>query len=467
MSGSNAFDCIVVGGGVAGVSAAVAASDRGWRTALLERGRVLGGMARSFPDDRFGGEMDCGQHVLMACCTEYRGLLRRLGTEKLAPLQRRLDALVVDEQGRSTRLREVRLPSPLHLLPAMSRMPWLSSADRAAAAYAVTRLNTVRDVSKLDGVSFADWLGVAARGPVRRALWDLVCVATCNLPTAELSAAVGAFVAREGFLRSGAAAVGVPTVGLSRLLAPAVDMLARSGGRVLLDTAVDAVLIGDRSLVGGVRLTDGSELRAPRVVVAGPAPLLARVAPEVASHRSLARWQSLPTSPIVNLHLRFDRRVLDATFLAVWDSPLQWLFSRSRLQGEAGADETVVCSLSAASDLVALSGEAILERLLPHLHLAQPASRRATLLGWRVTRERDATAALRPGTAALRPGPRTPVTGLAIAGAWTDTGWPITMESAARSGRIAVGHLASKSKVQPTPATPTATAVPLLMDVVS
>jgi squalene-associated FAD-dependent desaturase len=447
MSGSNVYDCIVVGGGVAGVGAAVAASDRGWRTALLERGRVLGGMARSFPDDRFGGEMDCGQHVLMACCTEYRALLRRLGTDRLAPLQPQLDALVVDEHGRSTRLREVRLPSPLHLLPALSRMPWLSSADRAAAAYAVTRLNTVRDPAKLDGVSFADWLGVAARGPVRQALWDLVCVATCNLPTAELSAAVGAFVAREGFLRSGAAAVGVPAVGLSRLLEPCTGVIARSGGEVRLGTAVDSLLIGaPGGAVDGVRLSDGIELRAPRVVVAGPAQLLARVAPEVASHRSLAGWQSLPTSPIVNLHLRFDRRVLDATFLAVWDSPLQWLFSRSRLHHQAGAEETVVCSLSAASDLVDLPGEAILERLLPHLHRAQPATRRAALLGWRVTRERDATAALRPGTAALRPGPRTPVPGLVIAGAWTDTGWPITMESAARSGRIAVNALGSSQR---------------------
>jgi hydroxysqualene dehydroxylase len=448
MSGSNVYDCIVVGGGVAGVSAAVAASDRGWRAALLERGRVLGGMARSFPDDRFGGEMDCGQHVLMACCTEYRALLRRLGTERLAPLQPQLDALVVDEHGRSTRLREVRLPSPLHLLPALSRMPWLSSADRAAAAYAVTRLNAVRDVSKLDGVSFAEWLGVAARGPVRQALWDLVCVATCNLPTAELSAAVGAFVAREGFLRSGAAAVGVPSVGLSRLLAPAADVIARGGGDVRLGTAVDALLIGDGGAVEGVRTSDGTELRAPRVVVAGPAPLLARVAPDVASHRTLAGWRSLPTSPIVNLHLRFDRRVLDATFLAVWDSPLQWLFSRSRLHHESGAEETVVCSLSAAADLVDLPGEAILDRLLPHLHRAQPASRHTSLLGWRVTRERDATAALRPGTAALRPGPDTPIHGLTIAGAWTDTGWPITMESAARSGRIAVEALDSPASTE-------------------
>jgi hydroxysqualene dehydroxylase len=433
-------DCVVVGGGVAGVAAAVAAADRGLRTVLLERGRVLGGMARSFPDPRLGGEMDCGQHVLMACCTAYRALLRRLGTEHLAPLQPRLDVLVVDEQGGRARLREARLPSPLHLLPSLARFPWLGTADRAAVAVAATRLGALRHLDRLDHLSFTEWLGAAARGDRRRALWDLLTVATCNLPAAELSAGVGAFVVREGFLRSGAAAVGVPAAGLSRLLDPADQVLARAGGALRLGEAVDAVLVED-GRVQGVRLADGAEIRSPRVVVAGPPSLLARVAPQVAGAEPFTAFRRLTTSPILNLQLRFDRRVLDAPYLAVWDSPLQWLFSRSRLHGEPGPEETVVCSLSAATGLAELSGEEVLDRLLPHLHRAQPASREAELLGWRVTREREATAALRPGTARLRPGPHTQVQGLAVAGAWTATGWPITMESAARSGLAAVQAL--------------------------
>ena len=439
---ADGFDCIVVGGGVAGVSAAVAATDRGWRTVLLERGRVLGGMARSFADERLGGEMDCGQHVLMACCTEYRALLRRLGTEHLAPLQPRLDVLVVDEHGRRARLREVGLPSPLHLLPSLARFPWLGSADRAAVGVAATRLGMLRDLDAIDGVAFTDWLGAAARGSRRRALWDLLTVATCNLPASELSAAVGAFVVREGFLRSGAAAVGVPAGGLSRLLEPAHDLLRRSGGELRLGEAVDDVLI-EGGRVTGVRTAAGEPLLAPRVVVAGPPSLLARVAPGVAEATpQLAGFQRLTASPILNLQLRFDRAVLDAPYLAVWDSPLQWLFSRSRLHGQSGGGETVVCSLSAATALADLPAEEIRDRLLPHLHRAQPRSRDAALVGWRVTREREATAALRPGTAALRPGPRTPVAGLAIAGAWTATGWPITMESATRSGHAAIAALA-------------------------
>ncbi|HXA27391.1 MAG TPA: hydroxysqualene dehydroxylase HpnE [Candidatus Angelobacter sp.] len=445
MNGNNTYDCIVVGGGVAGVAAAVAATDRGWRTLLLERGRVLGGMARSFPDERLGGEMDCGQHVLMSCCTEYRALLRRLGTAHLAPLQDRLDVVVVDEHGRRARLREAALPAPLHLLPSLARLPWLTTADRAAMGVAVARLGAVRDLDALDAQSFAAWLGAAGQGATRRAMWDLVTVATCNLGATEVSAAVGAFVMREGFLKRRAAAVGIPAAGLSRLLDPAHAALARRGGRLCVGVAVDS-LLHDGGGVEGVRTTEGAEHRAPRVVVAGPPPLLARVAPEVAAHPSLAGYQLLTTSPILNLQLRFDRPVLDAPFLAVWDSPLQWLFSRSRLHGEPGPAETVACSLSAATDLAALPAEEVRDRLLPHLHRAQPRTRDARLLGWRVTRERDATAALRPGTAALRPGPSTPVPGLAIAGAWTATGWPITMESAARSGRAAVEHLAAEHR---------------------
>jgi phytoene dehydrogenase-like protein len=256
---------------------------------------------------------------------------------------------------------------------------------------------------------------------------------------------VGAFVMREGFLRPRAASVGVPVAGLSRLLDPAAAALARGGGSLELGTAVDGLLCDDRG-VAGVRTAGGVELRTPRVVVAGPPSLLARVTPEVAAHPALAGFQRLDTSPILNLHLRFDRPVLDAPYLAVWDSPLQWLFSRSRLHGEPGPEETVVCSLSAATELAGLPAEDVRDRLLPHLHRAQPRSRDARLLGWRVTREREATAALRPGTAALRPGPRTPVAGLALAGAWTATGWPITMESAARSGRAAVEHLAAERR---------------------
>jgi hydroxysqualene dehydroxylase len=457
VSDPESVDCVVVGGGVAGVAAAVAAAQRGWRTVVFERGRVLGGLARSFADERFGGDMDCGQHVLMACCTEYRGLLRALGTEHLAPLQPRLDVVVVDESGRRARLREVRLPSPLHLLPSLARFPWLGSADRAAVGVAAARLQALRDLDRIDAVSFTDWLGSAARGTRRRALWDLLCVATCNLPASELSAAVGAFVVREGFLRSGAAAVGVPAAGLSALLAPVHDLLSRRGGGVRVGEAVDAVLVEDGRATG-VRTAGGSVVRCSRVVVAGPPALLDRVAPEVARHPSMRGFQQLTPSPILNLHLRFDRPVLDATFLAVWDSPLQWLFSRSRLHGEPGPGETVVCSLSAATDLADLPGEKVLDRLLPHLHRAQPASRHARLDGWRVTREREATAALRPGTGPLRPGPRTPVAGLALAGAWTATGWPITMESATRSGNAAVAMLAAQTPAgaQPRPASATA-----------
>jgi squalene-associated FAD-dependent desaturase len=435
--------CIVVGGGVAGVAAALAAADRGWRPLLLERGPVLGGMARSHPDRALGGELDCGQHVVLACCSEHRALLRRLGTDHLVPLAPRLDVLVVDERGRRARLGESPLAAPLHLGPALLRMPFLGHRDRLAIGGAVLRLRTLRSLDGLDHVDLATWLGAAARGPRRRAFWDLVTVATCNLSSAEVSAAVGAFVLREGFLlRRGAAAIGVPRAGLSRLLEPAAPLLARLGGEVRLGTAADRLLVEDGAVIG-VLTAAGEVIDCHRAVIAGPPSLLVRLAPDLAAHPALAPAQRLGVTPILNLVLRFDRPVLDAPLLAVWDSPLQWLFSRSRLCGEDGGGETVVCSLSAATDLVGLSGEAVRDLLLPHLHAAQPRSRAASLLGWHVTRERAATASLRAGTAALRLGPATPVNGLAIAGAWTATGWPVTMESATRSGRAAVESLAA------------------------
>jgi hypothetical protein len=200
-------------------------------------------------------------------------------------------------------------------------------------------------------------------------------------------------------------------------------------------------LVIDEGAVRGVITAAGEHIAADRVIIAGPPALLSRVAPEVAGQPELAPAQRLATSPIVNLHLRFDRPVLDAPVVAVWDSRLQWLFSRSQLRGERGPAETVVCSISAAADLVDRANDAILDELLEALHRAQPVARRARLRGWLVTRERHATGALVPHSAALRLGSATPVGGLALAGAWTSTGWPITMESAVRSGAAAVETL--------------------------
>lgn len=434
--------CLVVGGGVAGVAAAIAAADRGLRPILLERGRLLGGMARSFPVAGLG-DVDCGQHVVLRCCSAYLGLLRRLGTADRISLQRHLRVTVVDSSGRSSTLAELPVPAPLHLAPSLVRLPFLHRHDLRAIARACWRLRWLDDLSFLDRLSFAEWLEDAWATPSRRAFWDLICTATCNLDSATVSAAVAAFVLREGFLlRRRAAAIGVPRVGLGRLLEPAVALITAAGGEVRLGTAVDAVLVDGDRLVG-VRTATGEEIPGGRVVVAGPPRLLARVAPAVASHPRFAAAQDLTTSPIVNVLLHFDRPVLDAPIVAVWDSPLQWLFSRTRLRGEDGPGETVVCSLSAAEGVVDQPTPAILDWLLPALWRAQPRSGRAHLERWLVTRERHATVALTPGSAARRAGPRTPIPGLVVAGAWTATGWPITMESAVRSAKAAVATLAA------------------------
>lgn len=435
--------CVVVGAGVAGVAAAVAAIDRGWRPVVMERGRLLGGMARSLPTPGLG-ELDCGQHVVLRCCTAYRALLHRLGTSPYLELRPRLRLLVVDDTGRRAILGEAPLPPPLHLGVSLARLPFLGGRDRLAIVTACLRLRRLENLEPLDDRTFASWLGEAAATPARRAFWDLVCLATTNLPTDQVSAAVGAFVLRRGFLDDRrAAALGTPTVGLSRLLEPLYRLVAGAGGEVRTRVAVDELIL-DATTVRGVRTVSGEVIPADAVVLAGPPSLLARVAPNVARHPLVAPAQRLGTSPIVNLHLRFDRPVLDAPVVAVWNSPLQWLFSRSRLRSETGPEETVVCSLSAATNFIDQPNQAILDTLLPLFVRAQPRARSARLLRWTVTRERHATAALTPGSLGMRLGPTTPIPNLALAGAWTRTGWPITMESAARSGWAAVEALSGQ-----------------------
>jgi squalene-associated FAD-dependent desaturase len=435
---------VVVGGGLAGLSAAVRLADQGAAVTLLERAPRLGGATWSFTRD--GLSYDNGQHVFLRCCTEYRTFLDRIGSAGKVVLQDRMDVPVRTPSGTTARLRRVRLPSPLHLAPTLARYRHLPVAQRAAtvrAALAVARLD-LEDPS-LDERAFGDWLadhGVATEA--LPALWDLVIRATVNLPAAEASLLLAAKVFQTGLLdTSDGGDIGWSKVPLQELHGDAARReLERLGAEVRTGARVTAV---GHSHSGAPRvMVDGSPLEAGAVVVAVPHDAVAALLP-AGSFSGQAEVASLGRSPIVNIHLLYDRRVLDEPFLAGLHSPVQFVFDRTDSSGAPSGHQSVAISVSAADDLLPRSRDEIVGRFSAELARLLPRARHATVVSSMVTREVAATFRGTPGSARLRPPTSTRLPGVFLAGAWTDTGWPATMEGAVRSGLTAAaavhGHL--------------------------
>ncbi|MDT0381587.1 hydroxysqualene dehydroxylase HpnE [Streptomyces sp. DSM 42041] len=442
---------VVVGGGLAGTTAALSLADAGLRVTLLESRPRLGGLAFSFRRDSPAGPLtvDNGQHVHLRCCTAYQWFLGRIGGTHLAPVQRRLDVPVLDAAtGRLGRLHRTALPVPLHLAASLAGYPHLSPAERVSAARAALALRSLDPADPdLDRTDFASWLHRRGQTPrAVEALWDLVGVATLNARAPHASLALAAKVFRTGLLSApGAADIGAARVPLGDLH----DTLARAA----LDRAgVDVRLrarVRDLTPAGPPpgrpapwRVTADSgpgpseEFTAGTVVLAVPHREAYRLLPDGALPEA-RRLLSLGDAPILNVHVVYDRPVLRRPFFAALGSDVQWVFDRTEPSGLTGPGQYLALSQSAAHDDIDRPLKDLRARYLPALERLLPAAHGARVRDFFVTRERTATFAPAPGTARLRPGSRTRLPGVQLAGAWTDTGWPATMESAVRSGLAA------------------------------
>jgi squalene-associated FAD-dependent desaturase len=438
---------VVIGGGLAGITAAIALSEAGAAVTLLEARPRLGGATTSF--NRGALVVDTGQHVFLRCCTAYRGLLARMGMTGSVRIQDRFDVTVLSPGGRA-RLRRNGLPGPLHMGATLARYPMLSLAERARvtrAALAMRMLNPADPA--LDSQRLGDWL--AAHGQderTRRVLWDLFTVSSLNIDGDDASLALAATVVKTALLgKKDAADIGVPLAPLGELHGTAgLALLRRLGADVRLGVKAAAVeQTGGEYLVRlarGEGESDGGEgpdtrgtIAADGVVLATPAYTAAKLVPAAAGAPS-GTWPDLGTSPIINVHVIYDRRVTRLPFAAAVDSPVQWLFDRTEISGfgASGRGQYLAVSLSAAEPYVDVPAARLREMFVPALAGLLPGARDARVSEFFVTRERRATFRQGPGCGRLRPQAATALPGLTLAGAWTDTGWPDTMEGAVRSG---------------------------------
>jgi len=427
---------VVVGGGLAGIAAALECAKAGARVTLVEVRPRLGGAAYSF--ERDGLALDNGQHVFLRCCANYRALLARLGSEGGVRVQPRLEIPVLRPGEQPLLLRRGNLPAPLHLAGALLRYRALSRRERARAALAARALAKLDpDEEALERETFGSWLerhGQSAHGVA--ALWDLVALPTLNLPAAQASLALSAFVFRVGLLeRADAADIGFHRAPLSAIVGgPALAALQGGGVEVRLGWRARGVVRAGAGLE--VHGAEGEEeLGADAVVLAVPHLRAAGLLDRLNGAAEPARGaRALASSPIVNLHVLYDRPVCEWSFAAGVDTPVQYLFDRSEGGGAPRGMQYLAVSLSGADEEMRLSSDALRERYLPALAQLLPRARGARVESFLVTREHAATFRALPGTRALRPPPRTAVPGLVLAGAWTATGWPATLEGAVISG---------------------------------
>jgi squalene-associated FAD-dependent desaturase len=423
---------VVVGGGLAGLAAALSCADGGARVTLLEARPRPGGATFSFR--REGLWVDNGQHVFLRCCTAYRRFLERVGATDRIVLQDRM-AIPVVAPGRGVQwVRRTGLPAPLHLSGTLSRYGFLRPAERARAVRAALSLVRMdpRDPA-LDRRTFGSWLAQKGQSPAAvDALWNLIALPTLNLAAEEASLALAVKVFRTGLLeRRDAADIGYARVPLSEVHGdPATRVLAEAGAEVRLRAAARRIEPGPKA--GFEVETEGDRLEADAVVVAVPHDRAAEILP-AGSVPDPAALVALGWSPIVNVHVVYDRRVMDVPFAAGLGTPVQWVFDRT---GQSGLDrgQYLAVSVSGADREIAEPAADLRERFLPALAELFPRAREARVERYFVTRESHATFRQAPGSGALRPGPVSGVPGLFLAGAWTDTGWPATMEGAVRSG---------------------------------
>jgi squalene-associated FAD-dependent desaturase len=434
---------LVIGGGVAGIAAAVALSDRGFRVEIVEKRPLLGGRASSYLDPATGERLDECQHGTMRCCTNLTDLLTRLGVQDQIRYHDTLHFL--DGDGVRSVIQGSALPAPLHTAPSFLRFRSLGLRDKLGIARGMMAMLRARPDPKHDTITVAEWF--AQTGQTERAVqrfWGPILVSACNETNDRIAFSHALKIFRDGFLLHPTAFhFGVPRVPLGSLYTePTLAYLAKRGGSVRLRTIVEELEFAQEAVprITGISLRDGTRLQADYYVSALQFDLLLKLLPETVT-ANVPYWQNLhglELSPICGVHLWFDRALDCPAALAVLDRETEWIFHKNlNFDQPEGGNSYLSIVISASHRLAGRPKEEILARVLADVHACLPDSRAATLLRSQIVRWPKATISPKPGVDALRPIQRSPISNLFVAGEWTRTGWPSTMEGAARSGYLA------------------------------
>lgn len=428
----------IVGGGLAGLAAAAALVAHGCRVEVFEARRKLGGRAGSYVDRATGESIDHCQHVAMGCCTNFLHFCRQTGIADLLTHQRTLHFLGPD--GRRCDFSPSRwLPAPLHLVAPLLGLSYLSWTEKWGIARAMVRLVQAPSTDSPADRSVLAWLHDQRQSEAAiERFWKVVLVSALgeSLDRASLAAARKVFV--DGFLaHRDAATLFVPRSSLGELYDQRVaSWLRGQGATIHLESSVTAIE-GDVSHAAGLRLAEGAQREFDFFVLAVPWHRVTKLMPAEV-HDVIdpgSAFASIPSAPISSVHLWFDASLTDLPHAILVERLSQWVFAREFAQNPTEHYYQVV--ISASHNLAGRDRREVVEEIVRDLAAVFPKTSAARLLRWQLITEPQAVFSVRPGLDAIRPTQQTAVPNLFLAGDWTRTGWPATMESAVRSGYLA------------------------------
>jgi squalene-associated FAD-dependent desaturase len=440
----------IAGGGLAGLAAACALSDAGFRVTLFEKRPFLGGRASSYEHPGTGEVVDNCQHVLFRICTNLVKFYEHIG---VADQIRWFDQMnFIQPGGRVSVMKSSPLPAPLHTAPSFLRFPFLSAADKLAISRALVPLTLT--VQRDNGQSFQQWLD--AHGQTKNAVarfWHPILISALSEELDRISVSAAAQVVRESMKTPAARHMGVPTLPLTDLYNAAGDYVRSHGGTLHFRCPVEGFTADASQVRVSMRGKEGAEQTFDYLVLALPFDALESLLPaETQSEAIREKIAHFENSPITGIHLWFDKQISDLDHAVLLDRTIQWMFHKSRLQpmraqGESGngSGSYVELVVSSSKTLIDKSRAEIVELALSEVREFFPAARDANLIKSAVIKEVNATYSPRPGIDAHRPTPVTPWPRVFLAGDWTATGWPATMEGAVRSGYLAAEALADVS----------------------
>lgn len=442
---ADAPSVVIVGGGLAGLAAAQALCEQGLHVTLVEATRHLGGRAGSFHDPATGQWIDHCQHVALGCCTNFLAFCRATGLLPLLECHRAIP--LIGPNGERGMLRPTAaLPAPLHLVPSLARLPFLTWQERWAVVRGIMALGRLEPAT-CPPLTLAQWLQAVRQPPrVVERFWQVLMVSALSERLDRISLAAARKVICEGLLAHPQASwLYLPRVPLAILYDEHVaGWLQRRGALICRGAPVQAVVPrGGRA--AGVRLADGQQIDAQHVLLAVPWRRVAALLPTewAAQLDPHGQFAALPSAPIASAHLWCDRAITNLPYAALVGGLAQWIFRRPRAADASPTSENPYSGeyhqvvISAAYDLAGRGREAVIAEIWDDLCAVFPKARQARLLRWQLLSQPLAVFAPHPEVEAIRPAQATAVPHLYLAGDWTQTGWPATMEGAVRSGYLA------------------------------
>ena len=441
---SQNFRVAIVGGGLAGLAAGCALAGSGFRVTLFERRPYLGGRASSYQHPGTGEVVDNCQHVLLGCCTNLIQFYEQLSVENKIRWYDRLTFL--EPGGRASVIAQSKLPAPLHNAPAFMRAACLDLSDKLAIGMAMAALAPAPPRDSRE--NFLTWLRrhSQTKQSIER-FWKPILVSALNEELDRMSVPCAAQVIRESFLKSAAAGrMGVPTVPLTELYSVAGDYISARGGEIRFRSSVESFVAESDNLK---LLVSGEEMSFDFTIFAVPFDVLSKILPQSSAaeplRQSLSRFE---TSPITGIHLWFDRQITDLDHAVLLDRTIQWMFHKSKLLGRNDGGSYVELVVSSSKTLIEKSRAEIVDLALAELREFFPGAREAKLVKSTVIKEVHATYSPQPGVDVYRPHAETVWPRVFLAGDWTATGWPATMEGAVRSGYMAAESVAQAAGIR-------------------